>query len=678
MQINDKFLVAIILAVIAAILAFSEALTSVDHLYDDFGQRLSFSLAPDNIVIVAIDDPSLDALGSWPWSKRFHTELVQVLSKEHVKVIGFDVDFSTPEIDASEIDKAFADVNKRAGNVVLPMLLQVSNTGGVVNKNLPIAILAAEAADLGRVNVLLDDDNRVRGFSLWEGVSDNGVSAVGLPSFAQSVLHVANLLPKKLNITQPVIKLAEPLPVNERGNLQQRLVSCSPRHVNFFGPPGHFKQISYMDVLAGKYPPGFFKNKIVLVGATALNLGAFFSTPVSTTMQPMPSVEFHANVIANMQQSTMVQVASNWIVVPFCVLLAIMPILWLPKFTHWKSQLFTAIFFVAVIVSSLFFQHYFYVWLPVSAALVAVLLSYPIWNWRMLVSAQKRLDKELQRLRDELTALGLVSNEALSRVDENTLQSRILKVKLTAEHLRDLHKSRNDTLAFISHDIRAPLGAAMMMLDKFEPNKYSERMNKMLTRAHSMAEGFLQASRAEMINVNRFHVLDIVSLVQQAVDDVYELSVAKQVKVVTSFPDDCVWVKGDFGLLLRAISNLLLNATKYSPEQGVVYVTLENDGQAIELKVVDQGPGIPSKKITKIFKRFSRAEGEHQAQEGSGLGLYFVNVTIKKHRGSVTVQSEEGSGATFVITLPVERRKNDNPIDHDRRMKQLASFYDTI
>ena len=129
---------------------------------------------------------------------------------------------------------------------------------------------------------------------------------------------------------------------------------------------------------------------------------------------------------------------------------------------------------------------------------------------------------------------------------------------------------------------------------------------------------------------------------------------------------------------MRAISNLLLNATKYSPEQGVVYVTLENDGQAIELKVVDQGPGIPSKKIIKIFKRFSRAEGEHQAQEGSGLGLYFVNVTIKKHRGSVTVQSEEGSGATFVITLPVERRKNDNPIDHDRRMKQLASFYDTI
>jgi len=331
-----------------------------------------------------------------------------------------------------------------------------------------------------------------------------------------------------------------------------------------------------------------------------------------------------------------------------------------------------------IILASLSIVHWWQVWIPVSGALAAILLAYPIWSWRKLNSAQLSLDKELQRLRDELAALGMVTEDSLDESNVDPLQSRILKVNLTAQHLRNLHKSRNDTLAFITHDIRAPLGAAMMLLDKFEANKYSQRMSKMLIRAHSMAEGFLQASRAEMANVNRFHELDMVSLTQQAIDDVYEISVAKRLKLHKDFPEECVWVRGDFGLLLRAVSNILLNAVKYSPERGVISVIIENNQQSIVLKVIDQGPGIPAKKIAKVFKRFSRAEGEHQAQEGSGLGLYFVSVTIKKHRGSVSVHSEEGRGATFIVSLPLERRKTQQPVESDRRKHYVSPFNDTI
>ena len=153
---------------------------------------------------------------------------------------------------------------------------------------------------------------------------------------------------------------------------------------------------------------------------------------------------------------------------------------------------------------------------------------------------------------------------------------------------------------------------------------------------------------------------------------------AKKLKLHKDFPDECVWVRGDFGLLLRAVSNLLLNAVKYSPESGVISVILKSNEQSIELKVIDQGPGIPSKKIAKVFKRFSRAEGEHQAQEGSGLGLYFVSVTVKKHRGSVTVHSEDGRGATFIVSLPLERRKNNWPVEHERRKHHVSPFNDTI
>ncbi|WP_036302735.1 CHASE2 domain-containing protein [Methylotenera sp. L2L1] len=678
MQMNDKLFTAVVLALLACVLALSEVLVRFDNLYYDLGRHLSFKSAPDDIVIIAIDEASIEAIGSWPWSKRFHTELINHLINEKPKAIGFDVAFSEPERDAVEVDYVFADAIRRAGNVVLPIFLEVPYVGAAIKQSLPIPMLASEAAGLGRLNVPLDADGVARSLYLWEGLSEDGLSAVGLPHFSQTVLQVANLLPAHMNIIPPIFQLTEPIMLNEAGHVTQRLVSSSQRKISFYGPPRHFNQISYVDVLANKYSSGFFKDKIVLVGVTALGLGDALPTPVAATSQPMSGIEFHANAIAAMQSSSLVVDAPCWIVSLLCALLAMPPLLWLSRLTALKSMLMIVIYFFVVILISLSIVHWWGVWVPASGALIAILLAYPVWSWRKLDSAQLSLDRELQRLRDELSALGMVTEDSVDGDNIDTLQSRILKVNLTAQHLRNLHKSRNDTLAFISHDIRAPLGAAMMLLDKFESNKYSERMSKMLTRAHNMAEGFLQASRAEMANVNRFHELDMVSLTQQALDDVYEISMAKQLKLHTDFPEECVWVRGDFGLLLRAVSNILLNAVKYSPERSVINVILKSDEHFVVLKVIDQGLGIPAKRITKVFKRFSRAEGEHQAQEGSGLGLYFVNVTVKKHRGSVSVHSEEGRGATFIVSLPLERRKSNSPVEDDRRKHHVSPFNDTI
>ncbi|MDO9051501.1 MAG: ATP-binding protein [Methylotenera sp.] len=78
------------------------------------------------------------------------------------------------------------------------------------------------------------------------------------------------------------------------------------------------------------------------------------------------------------------------------------------------------------------------------------------------------------------------------------------------------------------------------------------------------------------------------------------------------------------------------------------------------------------------FTRFSRADAEHQSCEGSGLGLYFVNVTIKKHYGAVAVQSKLGHGAMFVVTLPLERRRESNLVENDRRTEVKTLFNDAI
>ncbi|HEY9268620.1 MAG TPA: HAMP domain-containing sensor histidine kinase [Methylotenera sp.] len=367
-----------------------------------------------------------------------------------------------------------------------------------------------------------------------------------------------------------------------------------------------------------------------------------------------------------------------WLTCLLTVVLVLLPLFWFPKLSPLYSLLGIGVYIITI-VSVIFAIAYFYeVWLPPTSTILAILLAYPLWSCSKVNAAQAALDQALQNLQDELARLGMEHEEESPLGDDDPQQARIRKLALTARHLRDMHKSRSDTLAFISHDIRSPLGAAMLLLDKFEDNKYSIRMQQLLERAHKMAEGFLQASRAEMSDVNKFHVLDMVSLTQQVVDDAYELLTAKSIAVEMHHTEDNVWVRGDFGLLFRAVSNILLNAVNYSPEGAVIKVMIESDDIALRLKVIDQGPGIPENKMQKLFKRFSRVESEHQDQNGSGLGLYFVDITIRKHRGTVSAANMHRQGAEFVITLPVERRKNNLPVIDDRRVKPESTFEDTI
>jgi len=370
--------------------------------------------------------------------------------------------------------------------------------------------------------------------------------------------------------------------------------------------------------------------------------------------------------------------APLWFVVAFSALFAIVPLFFLFRLTQVAFLFANVVYFPFVLSLVLFIQHLLHVWVTPSSTLLAMLLTYPILSCRQLVSAQQSLDKELQKVRGELASLGMESGDIEPAATEDALESRILELRLTLKHLRDLHKSRSDTLAFISHDIRAPLGTAMLLLTEVEHNHQSERIKSLLVRAYAMAEGFLQATRAEMANVNNFGMQDMVSLTRQVIDDLYEVMMAKKIDVVTECIEGELLVRGDFGLLMRAVSNVLLNAVNYSPERSVIKIVLRRDDSTLSLKITDQGPGIPADRIEKLFKRFGRADGLYQAQDGIGLGLYFVDIIIRKHRGSVSVESSEGQGATFVITLPLERRRSNSPVEYDRRAAVEPTFKDIV
>jgi len=117
-------------------------------------------------------------------------------------------------------------------------------------------------------------------------------------------------------------------------------------------------------------------------------------------------------------------------------------------------------------------------------------------------------------------------------------------------------------------------------------------------------------------------------------------------------PDD-LWIRGDERQLLSAVGNLVESAVKYSHPGGVVQVRTRVDDVAVEIMVADQGVGIPSRDLDRVFERFYRVDKARSRETGgTGLGLSIVRHVATNHGGEVLVSSQEGEGSTFVLRLP--------------------------
>ncbi|HEX4204699.1 MAG TPA: ATP-binding protein, partial [Ktedonobacteraceae bacterium] len=113
---------------------------------------------------------------------------------------------------------------------------------------------------------------------------------------------------------------------------------------------------------------------------------------------------------------------------------------------------------------------------------------------------------------------------------------------------------------------------------------------------------------------------------------------------------------GDRDRLGQVFINLISNAIKYSPDAKTVEMDLNASEETVTIQVRDHGLGIPREQRDKIFDRFYRVtDPKQQAIHGLGMGLYIVAEIVKRHGGTITVDSEVGKGSTFTVTLPLNR-----------------------
>ena len=131
----------------------------------------------------------------------------------------------------------------------------------------------------------------------------------------------------------------------------------------------------------------------------------------------------------------------------------------------------------------------------------------------------------------------------------------------------------------------------------------------------------------------------------------------KDIMLKTDLPDQLPEILGDPESLLRVFTNIIGNATKYTPEHGRITVTSENDDYYVTVRISDTGTGIPSDKLLFIFEPFYRVRGKEERQRGSGLGLTFCKKIIEMHGGEIAVASTEGQGSTFLLKFPSHLRK---------------------
>lgn len=228
-------------------------------------------------------------------------------------------------------------------------------------------------------------------------------------------------------------------------------------------------------------------------------------------------------------------------------------------------------------------------------------------------------------------------------------------------HLHRLETIRKDFVANVSHELRTPITAIQGFVetllsgqveDRETLRQFLEIISRHVVRMNAIIGDLLTLSRVEASegNIER----DLQPLVPVIYEAIYDHSIEAEKKRVTIEVDCPSDLQADFNfnLLEQAIANLVDNAVRYSPEGTPVKVSAHRDTQGVVISVIDQGPGIPSHHLPRLFERFYRVDKARSRMQGStGLGLSIVRHIAMVHQGRVSVSSTVGKGSEFRIIL---------------------------
>ena len=296
------------------------------------------------------------------------------------------------------------------------------------------------------------------------------------------------------------------------------------------------------------------------------------------------------------------------------------------------------------------------------ATIVQILMSIVIvggaWGLsNILVEPFERVSSEISKVRDGF------QNEPISVPDYLETEHIVTAFNELFGKMKVLDESRQEFVSNVSHELKTPITSMKVLADSLIAQEeaplelYKEFMTDIadeIERENKVINDLLSLVKMDKTSMNlNIETIDINALCELILKRLRPIAKQRDIDVIFESKRE-VSSEVDEVKLTLAISNLVENAIKYNNDHGFVKVTLDADHQFFTIEVQDNGLGIPQESLEHIFERFYRVDKSHSREiGGTGLGLAITRSAILMHRGFIKVESEEGSGTTFFVKIPL-------------------------
>ena len=231
---------------------------------------------------------------------------------------------------------------------------------------------------------------------------------------------------------------------------------------------------------------------------------------------------------------------------------------------------------------------------------------------------------------------------------------------------KQLDDMRKEFVANVSHELKTPITTIKTYAETLstgavdDPDtalSFLQTIEKEADRMTALVRDLLQLSHIDFKKTKwEFAEYDLAELVQESVEHLKLFYLEKQ-QSIRFCAQEGLFVRADRSKLKQVFINIISNAIKYTAEGGEVKIVLEPHGRDVEVKIIDNGIGIPKEDVGRVFERFYRVDkGRSRQQGGTGLGLSIAQDIVHAHDGEILASSHLGKGSEFTIRLSLVKR----------------------
>jgi signal transduction histidine kinase len=273
---------------------------------------------------------------------------------------------------------------------------------------------------------------------------------------------------------------------------------------------------------------------------------------------------------------------------------------------------------------------------------------------------------------DDVALLETLASLAAAAMRTDVLERQ---VQGSNNQINELDRLKSEFIAITSHELRTPLGLILghaTFLREMIGREYYEQLDAIIRNASRLKEIIESLSNVDnyQSGVSRLRQRNVSMgrIVEDVIASFQEMAKQKGVKINVELSRDDLFVDADGAKIAIALSNLVKNAITFTDEGGQVLVKAELSPGFVKVSVIDNGVGIPTSDLPRVFERFFQVESHLTRRHGGmGLGLSVAKVMIEMHGGRIWVESVEGKGSNFTFLLPLESQSVEKPSEQPFR-----------